>query len=231
MQRLAVVQGMADTRAALRAWNAAPWPVLGRWAAVSLGAAALLLLGTWLVALAVTPDPTPRIIPGLHTAPDGGDVVRLFSHNLLVLALHAMACLAGFIAGSSLPREAESYRGWVRTVHDHAGRVAMAFVAGATVFSLVTQALVLGWVASTLAAQFGTSPGVLVLSVLPHALPELVAVFLPLGAWLATARAGRWDQLMAASVASSAIALPLLLVAGLVEVYVTPHLMRALHFV
>ena len=64
-----------------------------------------------------------------------------------------MACVAGFIAGSSLPLEAERYTGVKRFVHEHAGRLAIAFVAAATTFSLVTQALILGADASTLSAQ------------------------------------------------------------------------------
>ena len=54
-----------------------------------------------------------------------------------MLALHAMACVAGFMAGASLPLAAEGYSGWWRRVHDRAGKLAMAFVAAATLFSLV----------------------------------------------------------------------------------------------
>ena len=49
------------------------------------------------------PDPTPVSIPGLNTTAVPGDVVSLLVRNSLVLALHATACVAGFIAGSSLP--------------------------------------------------------------------------------------------------------------------------------
>ncbi len=49
--------------------------------------------------------------------------------NMLVLALHAMACVAGFIAGSSLPLQAEHHHGLSRWVHEHGGRIAIAFVA------------------------------------------------------------------------------------------------------
>jgi hypothetical protein len=46
----------------------------------------------------------------------------------LVLALHAMACVAGFIAGSSLPLQAARHKGTVRLVHERGRPVAMAFV-------------------------------------------------------------------------------------------------------
>ena len=55
-----------------------------------------------------------------------GDVLRVLRSNLLVLALHAMACVAGFIAGSSLPLQAQHQRGLSRWVHEHGGRLAIA---------------------------------------------------------------------------------------------------------
>ena len=57
---------------------------------------------------------------------DGADVRSILGHNLLVLALHAMACVAGFIAGSSLPLQAASRRGVSRWVHEHGGAIAIA---------------------------------------------------------------------------------------------------------
>src|SRR3712207_7572751 len=71
-------------------------------------------------------------VPGVQTCA----LPILFGRNLLVLALHSLACLAGFIAKSSLPAEAAAYSGRWRTLHDRAGPAAIAFVAGATLFSL-----------------------------------------------------------------------------------------------
>ena len=75
---------------------------------------------------------------------DTQNVTEILGHNLLVLALHAMACVAGFIAGSSLPLQAESHSGVSRWVHEHGGRLAIGFVVCATTFSLSAQAYVLG---------------------------------------------------------------------------------------
>ncbi len=55
---------------------------------------------------------------------------------------------------------------------------------------------------------FGVSPGILLLGVLPHAIPELVALFLPLAAWIIASRRGEWEQLLAATLVTVAIALP-----------------------
>ncbi|HEV2819238.1 MAG TPA: hypothetical protein VGW11_01905, partial [Solirubrobacteraceae bacterium] len=132
---------MSDTRATLLAWNAAPGPVLRAWAPLALAVAAALLTATWLVALARTPDPTPLGFPGLGRTPaDAAAIAYILVGNGLVLALHALACVAGYLAGRSLPEEARRYRGLMRTIHEKAGSLAMAFVAAATIFSLVTQA-------------------------------------------------------------------------------------------
>jgi hypothetical protein len=143
-----------------------------------------------------------------------------------VLALHAMACVAGFIAGSSLPPQAEQHRGWWRTVHEKAGPAAIAFVAAATAFSLGTQAYVLGSGAATISQQFAIGRGTLMLTLIPHALPELVALFLPLAAWMIASRRGAWNELLAATAATTLMAIPVLVVAANVEVFVWPRLLR-----
>ncbi|TML28715.1 MAG: hypothetical protein E6G30_05380 [Actinobacteria bacterium] len=127
-----------------------------------------------------------------------------------------------------MPLTAQRHSGVWRWVHDRAGPLAIAFVIGATTFSLGTQAYVLGSGASTLAAQGGISPGLLVLGLLPHAFPELVALFLPLAAWIIASRRNQWDQLLAATFVTVGIAIPVLVASSVVEVYVTPHLLRYL---
>jgi uncharacterized membrane protein SpoIIM required for sporulation len=66
------------------------------------------------------------------------------------------------------------------------------------------------------------------LGVLPHAIPELMALFLPLAAWIIASRRGEWDQLLAATLVTVAIALPVLVLAAFIEVYVSPHLFASL---
>lgn len=220
--------------ATLARWNLAPGRVLWAWTAVAAAITAALLLAVWIIARASTPDPTPMILPGLTRPATFADALQVFGRNLLVLALHASACVAGYLAGSSLPAEAARYKGVLRKVHDHAGPLAIAFVGAATAFSLATQAYTLGSGASTLAAQGGIPPGLLLVGLLPHALPELIALFLPLAAWLLASRRGRWEELLAATIVTTALALPILAITALVEVYVSPHVvlsLRSLHFV
>jgi hypothetical protein len=224
--QLAVVQGMDDTRAALRRWNAAPLAAVGPWL---LGAAAIsagLLWSVLVIAHATTPDATGYLLPGLNTPASFGSLGRVLFRNSLVLALHATACVAGFIAGSSLPLQAAHHRGFMRTLHEKAGPAAIAFVGAATAFSLGTQAYVLGSGASTIAHQLDIGRGTLMLTLLPHAVPELVALFLPLAAWMLASRRGAWNELLAATAATTAIAVPVLLLAANVEVFVWPRLLR-----
>jgi hypothetical protein len=226
VSELALVQGMDDTRAALGRWNGAPLAILRPWA---LGAAAIsvaLLAAVWVVAHVVTPDPTGYVIAGLNTPATLGSVGRVLFRNSLVLALHAMACVAGFIAGSSLPMQAEHHHGWWRTVHEKAGPAAIVFVAAATTFSLGTQAFVLGNEAATLAQQVGIGRATLMLTLLPHALPELIALFLPLAAWMLASRREAWNELLAATLVTTAIAAPVLILAANVEVFLWPVLLR-----
>jgi hypothetical protein len=225
---LVLVQGIRDTRATLAGWNRAPWPVLRGWLAGSLLVAVGLLLAVWAIGSIVTPDPTPYTFPGLTSRPTPGAVGFVLFRNSLVLALHGFACVAGFIAGSSLPMTAQRHSGLWRWVHDKAGPLAIAFVIAATTFSLGTQAWVLGAGASSLSAQLHVSPGLLVVGLLPHALPELVALFLPLAAWIIASRRDQWNQLLAATFVTVGIAAPVLVLSSVVEVYLTPHVLRAL---
>src|SRR3954453_18357450 len=221
---LVLVRGMDDTKATLRRWNAEPWPVLRAWVGWSLATTAGLLVAVYVVARVSAPDPTRLALPGVNVEAHARDLTHLLFRNSLVLALHAMACVAGFIAGSSMPQQAASRSGFSRKLHDRAGQLAIGFVVCATAFSLATQAYVLGHAASTLSAQFGIPPAKLLLGILPHAVPELTALFLPLAAWVIASRRGRWEELLAAPFAAGAPAVRVLVVSGLGELDLGPRL-------
>jgi hypothetical protein len=225
-EQLAVVQGWDDTRATLRRWTANPWPVARQWALGSLAVTGVLLLLTWTVAATTIADPTGYDYPGLTRPAAWHDFFFLLYRNGLVLALHALACVAGFIAGSQLPTAARDYSGLVRKLHDRAGTGAMAFVAAATLFSLGTQAYALGHGAAALSERLDVSPLTLLVALLPHALPELFALFLPLAAWSLASARGAWDELLAATFATTAVAIPLLILAAAIETWITPDILR-----
>jgi hypothetical protein len=224
-EQLALVRGWADTRVVLSDWRARPAAIVVPWIAGSLVVALLLLTATWVVAILSMPDADGWLLVGPRRVGVWRDFFFILYRNSLVLGLHAMACVAGFIAGTTLPVAAEGYSGWWRRVHDRAGRLAIAFVAAATLFSLSTQAYALGATASTMAAERGMSPALLLIGLLPHALPELCALFLPLAAWILASRRGAWNELLAATFVTSAIAVPVLVATAAVEVWLTPHVL------
>ena len=195
--------------------------------AASFAIAVGLLFAVWLIATVSVPDPTAGFL-SLDDQASTSQVIHVIGRNALVLALHAMACVAGFIAGSSLPLEAEQRSGAWRWIHEKAGPLAIAFVIAATTFSLVTQALVLGGGTASLAFQLDIGPGMLLLGLLPHALPELVALFLPLAAWMIASRRKEWHELLAATIVTVLLAVPVLVAAAFVEVYVSPGLLDRL---
>jgi uncharacterized membrane protein SpoIIM required for sporulation len=220
--------GMRDTRATLDSWSERPWEVLRGWIALSVAVAVTLLAAVWVVAGLLTPDITPVHLAGLTYSSEPDDLLPILWRNSLVLALHGTACVAGFIAGASMPIAAAQRTGFSRWVHVKAGEFAILFVAAVTLFSLSTQALYLGLQGSTLSYQLQISRFELILSVLPHALPELTALFLPLAAWLIASRRGEWNQLLAATLITVMLAIPVLLVAATIEVYLWPQILEEL---
>jgi hypothetical protein len=220
--------GMQDTREALSAWSGGHWKVLRGWVALSLAIALTLLGAVWVVSGLLTPDLTPIHLPGLTEPAEPADLLPILWRNSLVLALHATACVAGFIAGASMPLAAAQRKGFSQWIHVKAGELAILFVCAVTLFSLSTQAFYLGFQGATISSQLHMSIGLLLLSVLPHAIPELTALFLPLAAWLIASRRGEWSQLLAATLITVLIAVPTLIFAAMVEVYVWPHILQAL---
>src|ERR1700675_283098 len=93
----AFAHGMEHTRATLRAWQRTPLKVVGQWVAGSALAAMGLLLAVWGGA---SLDHGYQQIITLQPPFEVGDlrdVAGVLGANALVLALHAMACVAGFM--------------------------------------------------------------------------------------------------------------------------------------
>jgi stage II sporulation SpoM-like protein len=224
----ALTHGVRRTRETLASWRRQPWAVLRTWLAGSLLAASALLVAVWAISVVAPASPGP-VFPRPPLVVGGSrDVEQILMRNMLVLALHAMACVAGFIAGSSLPLQAAHLSGVNRWVHERGRPVAITFVVGATAFSLSWQAYRIGASVAKVSDQLHFSRAVLLLGLLPHALPELVALFLPLAAWIVASRRGQWDQLLAATLVTVALAVPVLVLTAFWEVYVAPHLLMAM---
>jgi hypothetical protein len=225
--QLVVVHGMRQTRSILERWEDDPWPVLRSWLVGAVLIALGLLAGVTLTASLVRPDYGFHYAPTIPSGLELEAVARVLFRNSLVLALHAFACVAGFIAGATLPLTAATKTGLKRLIHEKARPIAFAWVVGVTCFSLLTQTLGLGLVGATIAYDEYISAPLLVLTALPHALLELTAVFLPLAAWTIASRRGEWDQLLAATIVTVFMAIPMLIVAATWEVYVWPYILQA----
>jgi hypothetical protein len=222
-----VVQGMRQTRSILERWGENPWPVLRTWLVGAALIALALLAAVTVTASLWKPDYGFHYGPTAPGGPTPEDVAQVLGRNSLVLALHAFACVAGFIAGATLPLTASTKTGFKRLLHEKARPIAFAWVIGVTCFSLMTQTLGLGLVGATIAWDEHISAPLLVLTAFPHAILELTAVFLPLAAWTIASRKGEWDQLLAATFVTVAMAIPMLIVAATWEVYVWPEILRA----
>jgi len=221
------VHGMRQTRSILERWGENPWPVLRSWLLGSCLIALGLLTAVMVAASVMTPDFGFHYGPTIGKGPSPQLVVEVLGRNSLVLAFHAFACIAGFIAGATLPLSAARKTGLSRIIHEKARPIAFAWVITATCFSIAVQTVGLGLVGSTIAWDEHISVPLLMLTALPHALLELTAVFLPLAAWTIASRKGDWDQLLAATMVTVAFAIPMLIVAATWEVYVWPHILAA----
>jgi hypothetical protein len=220
---------MRETRETFRRWGKSPAKVVGRWLGVSFTIACLMLIAVYIVSHIAHPLITTSL-PNILQASSYHDAIRVFFRNSLVLALHGFVCLAGFMAMRALPEQAQYKRGVDRWIHEHAGPAAMVFVTCATLFSIVTQITILGHQVADLSLTLHLSQATLMLTVLPHALLELTAVFLPLAAFLMASRSGNWHELLAATVVTVGVAIPMLIVAAYLEAYLWPETLSAVLF-
>ena len=153
----------------------------------------------------------------------GDDFAFVLYRNGLVLALHALACVAGFIAGSSLPIGAEGYSGAWRRSTTAPARWRSASSIAATLFSLCTQAYALGRGTADLAGELGVSPPCCCSACSRTRCRSCRAV--PPARGVDARRSRRaWDELLAATFVTVAIAVPILIAAAAVETWVSPDL-------
>ncbi|HEX4009055.1 MAG TPA: stage II sporulation protein M [Solirubrobacteraceae bacterium] len=222
----------ADARAG---WpGLAPWAEVARWAAVATLVAAVLLGSVAVIAGHVAGNGWNGAESGLlDRHHDFGDVLFVLRRNLLVLGIHLCACWIGAIIGRP-HQPAPSSWGRIGALHrpvpDWMRRAALFYALLVTMLSVAVQAIGLGRQLADLAAATQISSTHLLMLVLPHAVPELLAVFLPLGLFLLEARRGRLDRLGGWSLQAAAIAVPVLVGAALIETFVTPgSVLAAVH--
>jgi hypothetical protein len=152
------------------------------------------------------------------------DAVRIFGENLLVLSLYAMCNIAAWLIQRLRTRETQS-----NVVNkEFLSRLATTLVIGLLLFAVCRQAYTLGHGLTGFSDYFYVNPWRLWLGVLPHALPELTGMLLPVAVLLFANSEGKENELLARTIAAVLIALPLLGTAALIEVYVSPKAFRVL---
>jgi hypothetical protein len=212
-----------DTRTALRSWLRAPAQLVP-WVGLSALIAALLLVATYVVALLVTPQPDAGTLIAADPSARASDGLFVLGRNLTVLALHLLVCFATYLVRRSLPLQADGLGGVQGWVHRRAAGPALLVVVLLTLFSLAQQALTLGHALADASGPAGLSVAGLLVRLLPHAVPELVAVFLPLAAVIWLERRGRGRELLAAIAVCTAVAVPVIVASAWFEVAVASRL-------
>jgi hypothetical protein len=201
---------------------------VARWAVVAGAVAAVLLASVALIADHVPGNFVAGMESGLFARHHSvSDALYVFRRNVLVLGIHLCACWIGAIIGRR-QQPGPTRWGWVgalnRPVPAWMGRFALGYALVVTLLSVALQATALGRQLADVSRAANISSTHLLVLVLPHAVPELVAVFLPLGLFLLEAHRGRLDRLGLWSLQAAAIALPVLMCAAAIETYVTPAL-------
>ena len=220
---LVLVQGMRDTKLALSRWNENPIAVLRPWAVLSTLISVGLLIAVYVIAEAHTAGRLPLRDPGRDPRREPAGL-RPRAVPQLARARAARARVRGRLHRGQLAPLSDAHgNGLSSAVDEKARPLAIGFVVCATL-SLGTQAFVIGGTAASLATQLGSSPAQLIFAITPHALPELIALFLPLAAWMIASRRGD-SRVLAATFVTVAIAVPMLLAAAALETWVTPQLL------
>lgn len=196
------------------------------WFALSGTIAAAMLCGVVIMAGLLPADPADaRFNPLASGQANPAEVWPILARNMAVLFIHLGACAIGAMI-SRPHRPLPASWGPLRYLHIAVpawmARASLAYAWTVTLFSVALQTAGIGFVLAGLSAYLHAPPAELVVLVLPHALPELVAVFLPLALFIIQARRGELAVLSRWSWEALALALPLLVAAALWEALVAP---------
>lgn len=205
----------------------APWSDVKLWFALSALISAVMLLGVIVFS---------HFVPADASAGSGSLLLRrrnswhtaawIFRRNMLVLTIHFLACAVGGIIGrphQPLPESWSRFRRLDRELPPWLARGALLYALCATLTSVALQTTGNSFVLADLAAYLRIDSAWVIFLVLPHAIPELVGVFLPLALFLVNARRGQLAVLSVWAWQSAVIGLPLVAGAALIEAFVTPQ--------
>lgn len=216
----------------------APWRETRLWFLVSAGIAALMLTAVTVAAYLLPADPIDgsrsRLLGSYSRTwdiPFTQEVFWVFARNGTVLLLHYFCCLVGAIVSREhrpLPErwDRPPFNWFHRPLPKWAADLSLVYAMSATLISIMLQSTALGFVLADISAYSQIAPWQFVVLILPHAVPELIAVFLPLGLFLVQSFRHELKPLQRWSMQSLVIAAPILLMASLIEVGLTPQLIE-----
>ena len=212
-----------------RAGTRAPGPVLRAGRSEASRSPSLLLLAVWLVATRRAGDPTPLAVVGLTTPPDLEDVAprpdaqrarARAARVRLRRRLHRRQLAAARGGATARHLAARPRRSPARS-RSRSSRPRRC--------SRSRRRRTCSATSPRRCGQLGTSPGALLLGLLPHALLELWALFLPLAAWLIASRRRRLARAARRDRRHRRDRDPGARVSSLVEVYVVTAPRRGAH--
>lgn len=216
----------------------APWREVRLWFLLSAGIAALMLIAVACAAYLLPADPIQgsrsRLLGDYSRTWDlsfSAEVSWVFTRNAIVLALHYCCCLVGVIVSREhrpLPErwDRAPFNWFHRPLPKWAADLSLAYAMTATLASIALQSTELGFTLADISAYSEIAPWQFVVMILPHAIPELVAIFLPLGLFLIQSFRHELKPLQKRATQSLIIALPILVAASVIEVSLTPELIE-----
>jgi hypothetical protein len=205
----------------------APKSDIRLWILLALGIGVTMLIGVTITASSLIGNPNQASSILLDEHPFFESVGVVFARNLLVLSIHLAACYVGAIIGrphKPLTGRMARFSFMHRELPAWAAKIALAYALVATIASVALQTTGLGFTLADISAAIDLKPWQLTLLVTPHALLELTGVFLPLALFLIQAKRGVLTPLSMYTRQAAYIALPMILLAAFIEVYITPHL-------
>ena len=172
----------------------APFREMRVWFVVAGCVSAVLLIGT-LVASSFLPASAHEgghsFLLGAYASiplwPWAVNFMFVLARNLIVLLLHYFCCMVGVIVSRDhvpLSGRWERYARLHRPLPKWMGDAALAYALTITLTSIAVQSVEIGFVLADIGAYSGLSHLQIILLTLPHAIPELIGIFLPLGLFL-----------------------------------------------
>lgn len=212
----------------------APWSEVFGWAKIAAVAGAILILGTLIVSSFLpgsSIDGGRTILLGdagaIGAAPVSLAIAYYFFRNILVLGLHYFCCQLGAIVSrphKPLRGKAARFSALHRPLPSWMENAALGYALAATALSILLQMTALGFILADISAYTGLAHYQIILLVLPHAIPELIGVFLPMGLFITQSYRRQLRPLARYANQALVLAIPLIVIAAIIESTISPFL-------